>query len=332
MKFCDLSYELLSPKDYSLEEGKKFIERVARTCYKSENLIKEGSADKFYNMLVENKHIAMLEHYTVYLKCTWYCGHDNPEGKMIDFFIDNPYSRVVLIHKDYEKKEHFHPVDAYITTNLRVIYENNRWADLDAFICHKPEKYHILRYSVKFIINVGAGRDINRHRVDSIAESSTRYCNFSKDKFGNELTVIKPSWYSDYSDKDIQGLSWYCHCIANDNTDSFQDFDYWLFAMLASEYSYMNLIKNGRVPDEARGVLPLDIKTEIVHTAFIDDWQHFFDLRTSILAKTGKPHPQVSELADQLYKEFIEKGYFAHLQEINNKVEEYKQWVENHKE
>lgn len=293
MNFCNLSYEILSPEDYSLKEGKKFIEKVARTCYKSENLINEDSYERFYNMLAENKHFAMFEHYTLYLATA--------NEDIANFYKSNRYSRVV-----YQKGQIF------ITTNFRVIYENKRFDDL-FFLCTEPTKYHIKRYSVKFVANIGMSREINRHRVNSMAESSTRYCNFSKNKFGNEITVIKPSWYSEYDEKDAQGLNWYCHCIANDNINSFRDFDYWAFAMLATEFSYLNLIKLGKSPDEARGVLPLDLKTELVHTAFIDDWEHFFRLRTSIIAETGKPHRQISEVVDLLYKDFINRNYLVEI-------------------
>lgn len=292
MRIIDLHYELLNPNDYSFEEGKKFIERVARTCYKSEHLIQDGSAERMYKNLVSSEHYAMLEHYTVYL-CV---SQINSEYETFHKYALNKYSKVSY-YKDNT---------LYITTNLRVIIENG-WDDDLKYALEQPTEYHEKRYTVKFYANIGVSREYNRHRVNSIAESSTRYCNYSKDKFGNEITVVKPSWYGDessvYSFKDI------CAMIANDSDDVFNPIDYWYFSMMACEYSYLNLVRLGQTAQEARGVLPLDTATELVHTAFSSDWSHFFDLRTSIIAKTGKPHPQAYELADPLYKEFVERKY-----------------------
>ena len=85
------------------------------------------------------------------------------------------------------------------------------------------------------------------------------------------------------------------------------DIENWLFVNLAAERAYMNLVNNKHTPQEARVILPLDTNTEIVHTAFINDWEHFFDLRA--LCKTGKPHPDAELLAKPLYEEFKKHGY-----------------------
>lgn len=292
MKIVELGYEIMTPQDYSFEGGKKFIERVARTCYKSEEYIKEGSADKLYNNLVNSEHFAMLEHYTVYLVM-------DSSANLLKY-THNKYNRSVL-----------HDGKVYITTNLRVIIEND-WMDVLEYAVNEPTKYHEKRYSVKFYANIGVSREYNRHRVNSMAESSTRYCNYAKDKFGKELRVVCPSWH-DKKWKSYSTLKHMCGLIVGDNESCFDAFDYWLFAMMSCEFSYMNLIRLGFTPDKARGVLPLDTATELIHTAYADDWEHFFELRTSIIAKTGKPHQQASEIADPLYLEFVENGFINKL-------------------
>lgn len=124
------------------------------------------------------------------------------------------------------------------------------------------------------------------------------YCNYSKDKFGNELTFIIPSWMNsnEQSINTKQGFG------GKPREE--------LFAFLGkSERHYFKLLELGWTPQQARQVLPNALKTELVMTGFISDWQHFFSLRTSIIAETGKPHPDASALADPLYKEFVKRGF-----------------------
>lgn len=125
------------------------------------------------------------------------------------------------------------------------------------------------------------------------------YCNYSKDKFGNELTFIKPCFLDDNK------LTLYgpYHTVIRDKSP-----ESILIANLNNaERDYLDLIKSGWKPQEARAVLPNALKTELVMTGFIDDWQHFFSLR--VLGTTGIPHPQAKELAEPLRKEFINRKY-----------------------
>lgn len=132
-------------------------------------------------------------------------------------------------------------------------------------------------------------------RVFSFAQESTRYCNYSKDKFGNELTFIYPSWsLAPMAPEDFCG-------------------DHFMQALENAESEYLYLIDHGWTPQQARQVLPNALKTELVMTGFMSDWQHFFQLRTSIIAETGKPHPDMSALIDPLYKEFVDRGYMIPL-------------------
>lgn len=147
-----------------------------------------------------------------------------------------------------------------------------------------------------------------RHRVFSFAQESTRYCNYSKDKFGNEITFIAPSWMDTTS---IENVDNYLHGREYDM--SFGSI-HLANALSQSELCYLSLIKEGATPQQARQVLPNALKTELVMTGFVSDWEHLFRLRTSFIAETGKPHPDMSNLCDPLYKEFIREGFIRELQ------------------
>lgn len=126
------------------------------------------------------------------------------------------------------------------------------------------------------------------------------YCNYSKDKFGNELTFIIPCWIKDLEEKSYLAHAEYHH--AKEDTSK-----QWYDVCMNSEFVYEDLIRLGWKPQEARAVLPNSLKTELVMTGFVSDWNRFFRLRSRI-AETGKPHPQAQELADSLMDEFIKKG------------------------
>lgn len=132
--------------------------------------------------------------------------------------------------------------------------------------------------TVRFTVDRGVSHEIVRHRIASFAQESTRYCNYSQDKFGNELTFIKPCFWN-------EGDALY---------------DAWLNAMSSAELFYLHMIDNGATPEQARSVLPNSIKTEIVVTMNMREWRHFFKLRAA--GTTGKPHPQMVEVALPLLK------------------------------
>ena len=146
----------------------------------------------------------------------------------------------------------------------------------------------------------------------SFAQESTRYCNYSKDKFGNELTFIIPNWLNipegnyeipAFWDKETCKLM--SKCAGDENTyASIQTF---LSGIGLSEQQYLSLIEDGWKPQQARAILPNALKTELVMTGFVSDWNHFFDLRAR--GTTGAPHPQAKELAEPLMKEFIARKY-----------------------
>lgn len=135
-------------------------------------------------------------------------------------------------------------------------------------------------FSVRFIVDRGVSHEIVRHRLASYCQESTRYCNYSGDRFGNEITVIKP-------------------CFLFEGTNGYKK---WAEACETAEREYFTLLDWGCTPQEARAVLPNSLKTELIMTANLREWRHFFKLRTSPAA-----HPQMYEVTIPLLKEVQEK-------------------------
>ena len=200
MRVINAGYEIIS--DLNGSEILKHIERCARVCYKSEDRITDGSAEKMVAALIRSGHEAMLEHYS---------------------------------------------------------------------------------FTVKFICDRGVSHELVRHRIASFAQESSRYCCYAKDKFGKELTFINPCFWEPDSD----------------------NYARWFHEMDESEKTYLAMIENGATPEQARDILPTSIKTEIVMTANLREWRHFFKLRAE--GVTGKPHPQMLEITIPLLKELKHK-------------------------
>jgi thymidylate synthase (FAD) len=294
MKLIKPSFEIWN-QPAGLEGVYKQIERVGRVCYKSEDKITEDSAKPFVDRMIKSGHGAMLEHGTVYLKV--FNVIENSE--LIDKYKSNKYSVV----KEGPEVYNCHGDILYgsckcITTNYRVLVENGRLDDLK-YIC-KPTEFHEKRITVHFVCDRGVSHEFVRHRVMSFAQESTRYCNYSKDKFGNELTFIIPCWIKDLEEKSYLAHAEYHHTKEDASKQ-------WYDVCMNSEFVYEDLIRLGWKPQEARAVLPNSLKTELVVTGFTSDWNHFFDLRAR--GTTGAPHPQAKELAEPLMKEFIARKY-----------------------
>ena len=291
MKLIKQSFEILD-QQCGLEGIYKQIEIAGRTCYKSEDKITEDSAKEFVDRMIKSGHGAMLEHGTVYLAIPiseWRCTDDYR-----DSYISNPYSNVNDSLVDWENNEG----TVYITTNLRVLVENG-WLDDLQYIC-EPTEYHEKRITVKFITDQGILREFTRHRVFSFAVESTRYCNYTKDKFSNEITFIQPNWISDEDVKDYHIN--YNYFIDQDN-NHITAVNRFMSALKNAEYFYMELIKLGWKPQQARNILPLATKCDMIMTGFVSDWKHFFELRDAASA-----HPQAQELAHSLHETFIQRG------------------------
>ena len=293
MRLIKPSFDILD-QQCGLEGIYKQIEIAGRTCYKSEDKITEDSAKEFVERMIKSGHGAMLEHGTVYLKVPYGTMDDRGEFSnepIVIKYIDNPYSVVM----NNSENDYW-----YITSNYRVIIENE-WIDDLYYLC-EPTEFHAKRITVHFVCDRGVSHEFVRHRVFSFAQESTRYCNYSKDKFGNELTFIEPCWLEDYK-YDV-----------NSYNQLFRDSLRW------AEAHYLDLLRkwedkipdkryktgfrnNPWTPQQARAILPNSLETELVMTGFISDWKHFFELRDAASA-----HPQVQELAHPLHEAFIQRG------------------------
>lgn len=312
MKLCKPLFEIWE-QSAGLEGVYKQIERVGRVCYKSEDKITEDSAKPFVDRMIKSGHGAMLEHGTVYLKVInkglSLCNYE--KDHIEDKYINNPYSKVVFgkypKYNSYEEKLKA-TQEVYITTNYRVLVENG-WLDDLQYIC-EPTEFHERRITVHFVCDRGVSHEFVRHRVMSFAQESTRYCNYSKDKFGNELTFIKPCWLDIPTGQYVYWDGDWCDINKMKiqlPEGEHKDIDAFLWTLNNAEIHYTLLINSGWKPQEARAVLPNSLKTELVVTGFTSDWNHFFDLRAR--GTTGAPHPQAKELAEPLMKEFIARNY-----------------------
>lgn len=280
MKLVKPSFEIIEQQT-GLEGVYKQIERAGRVSHKSEHNIKEGSAKDFVDRMIKLGHGATLEFGTVYLviPCE-FNGNQYNESWKESKYNNNPYSKV---RREYVESERNY-VD-FITTNLRVLVENN-WLDDLKYLC-EPTVFHHKRYTVKFICDRAILAEFTRHRKFSFMAESSRYNNYSKDKFGNELTFIKPCWLTGGMKSNLTYLEW---------ETTLQEI----------EKSYLMLTKNGWKAEEARSILPLALKTELYMCGFAEDWEHFFKLRCAT-----NSHPQARELAIPLKEEFIKRGYIT---------------------
>ena len=298
MKLIKSSFEILE-QEPGIQGIYKQIERAGRTCYKSEDRITEDSAEKFVNMIKDRQHTAMLEHGTVYL----YIYKDHAynvigDNWVTEQYLSNSYS---VINTDSYGNYH-------ITTNYRVLYEND-WLDDLKYLC-EPTEYHEKRITVKFILPISISREFCRHRVLSFAEQSTRYCNYNSDKFNNELTFIIPYWTDlkearyQYWDNDWVDAA-DKNNIPNTILKHFEgdSVDIFLSQCESAEVNYKALINRGCKAQEVREILPLCTKTELIMTGTIEQWRGFFKLRTDKAA-----HPQARELAIPLKEEFIKRN------------------------
>lgn len=257
--------------------------QAAATCYKSEAKTGEQAKAFIDDVLIKRGHLAMLEFGTVYLTI--------PKDDYEQTFNKERCPYVTKQATVVEEDEN----NFYITTNLRVLYENNWMDDLECF--QEPSEHHEKRYFVQFITSIGIGREFTRHRVFSFAQESTRYCNYSKDKFSKQVTFILPSW-SKIEEGEYNLLQELGLLYPKDMA----------FARSCgvAEKHYFNLIESGAVPQEAREVLPLCTKADLCMCGFKKDWVHFMDLRFRGI--TGKPHPDAQLIATKLHKLFEERG------------------------
>ena len=291
------AYSKITEQEYDETNYFENLDRIKKGLCPSDNFNSTyiTEAHKFVDTLIKSKHLSPLEHGTVYLKYETLMSNldrdyieldrdyieDTVFNTIVNPFVNNPYSKVNILG-GYNS-----PIglNIYTTTNLRVILENKDidLEDLKDFIC-LPTKYHEKRYSFEVICSIGVSREWNRHRTLSISEQSTRYCNFSKDKFDNEVSFIRPYWISEIQSN--MTLHYGDTIGENQNEVMFKN------SLLDSEIRYLTLINNNCKPQEAREVLPLCTATKVFYTGFKSDWEHWLELRNSNAA-----HPDIRKFA-----------------------------------
>ena len=290
MKLIKQSFEFINQTDFSLVGIKKHIERCARVSYKSENKITDTSYEKFVNMLESRGHDRPLEFGTVYLSRTSQ-KEDNMEW--LDKYAYNPWSKFSFGNGSTRINGELRNT-VYVTTNYRVIKEHH-WEDDLQYLC-EPTEYHHKRYTVHMILDRGVMDEFRTHVGLSHLAESTRYVNYSKKKFGSELTFIKPCWLDDEKLK----LYGPYHTVIRDKSPE----SIFIANLNNVERDYLDLIKLGWTPQQARSVLPLSIKSELISCGFEDAWKNFFYRRDAPDA-----HPMAQEIAKPMHKEFIERGF-----------------------
>lgn len=284
MKLIKQSFEFINQTDFSLVGIKKHIEKCARVSYKSEDKITDTSYEKFVNMLESRGHDRPLEFGTVYLKVT------NKEAFSLKYK-KNPYSKVALKYPEGDIPNIYCIPTHFITTNYRVIKENHWENDLQ-YLC-EPTEYHYKRYTAHMILDRGVMDEFRTHVGLSHLAESTRYCNYSKDKFDNEITFIKPCWLDDEKLK----LYGPYHTVIRDKSPE----SIFIANLNNVERDYLDLIKLGWTPQQARSILPLGIKSELISCGFEDAWNNFFYRRDAPDA-----HPMAQEIAKPMHQKFIE--------------------------
>ena len=278
MKLIKQSFEILEQKDFSLIGIKKFIERCGRVCYKSEDRITDDSYEKFVNMLVKRDHARPLEFGTVHLKISSGMLFEEFLQDLVDCKLYNP---AWIKYKEL-------PEYTYITTNYRHYLQIIKKCPYIAeYFTEQDNCYYPSRYTVHMVLSRGVMDEFRTHVGLSHLAESTRYCAYNKNKFNNEVTFVIPNWVNtNCPNKEQEGPS-----VASME---------WSTAMLDAENSYMNLIRMGCTAQEAREVLPLSVKSELISCGFKDAWDNFFYRRC---AKDA--HPMAREIAVPLRETFI---------------------------
>lgn len=306
MKLIKQSFEILEQKDFTIKGIKQFVERCARVSYKSEDKMTDTSYEKFVSMLVKRDHARPLEFGTVHLKMILpdFQGFMNSLltlGILNDIWIKSTYVGDII----------------YITTNYRYYLDiTKHLPNVREYFTEEDNEYYPKRYTVHMILDRGVMDEFRTHVGLSHLAESTRYCNYAKDKFSNEVTFIKPCWLNvpegqynhcimvSKNSPDIR-----IECVGSDEIGKYynieEDEGLFLNGLVQSELTYLNLITNKKwTPQQARSVLPLGIKSELISCGFEDVWSNFFKRRDAPDA-----HPMAQEIAKPMHKEFIERGF-----------------------
>lgn len=295
----------------------QFIEKVGRTCYKSEDKITDTSAAKFVANLIKRGHEAMIEHWSLIFEVDYGPFEEfkrdrdlllqssntvmdkrlRPYIRFTDYYKENGEIRYVISGNMRSWRDYawacvktFGMLPQYMWGMVRnyplffpeyqdyvpAIISNTIMIPINICELSEDERRIHQDVTVKFICDRGVSHEIVRHRVASFAQESTRYCNYSGEKYGREITVIAPAWAMD-PDIDKNNIRMY---------------KTWRNACERAESAYFDMLLDGATPQEARSVLPNSLKTEVIVTMNLDGWNHFFDLRCAPDA-----HPDIQVVA-----------------------------------
>lgn len=310
MKLIKQSFEILEQKDFTIKGIKQFVERCARVSYKSEDKMTDTSYEKFVGILESRDHARPLEFGTVHLKMILpdFQGFMNSLltlGILNDIWIKSTYVGDII----------------YITTNYRYYLDIiKHLPNVREYFTEEDNEYYPKRYTVHMILDRGVMDEFRTHVGLSHLAESTRYCNYSKDKFSNEVTFIKPCWlnvpegeynYCVMANKNCPDIR--VECVGSDEIGKYynikEDEGLFLNGLVQSELTYLDLINNKKwTPQQARSVLPLGIKSELISCGFEDAWKNFMIRRSP---KYGDPgaHPMAAEIADKLCEEFLKREF-----------------------
>ena len=285
MKLIQQSFQFVNQKSFTLKDIYKHIEYCARISYKSQDKITDTSYEKFVNMLVKRDHARPLEFGTVHLQM-----YISDFHKLRDTLcINNMWN-------DQWIKYHYAGNITYVTTNYRYYLDIIKYfPNVKEYFTEEDNEYYPKRYTVHMILDRGVMDEFRTHVGLSHLAESTRYCNYSKDKFNNEVTFVIPSW---------------CNSLVEGSKQEYSPFEIngdeveFMNALQNAQNSYLSLLKMGWTPQQARSILPLGIKSELISCGFEDAWKNFFYRRD---AKDA--HPMAREIAKPMHKEFIERGF-----------------------
>lgn len=288
MKLIKQSFEFINQTDFSLVGIKKHIERCARVSYKSEDKITDTSYEKFVNMLESRGHDRPLEFGTIHLKM------DEEtltvlQNDLIDEGIYNDYW--LKWDEEHENGNYY----VFLTTNYRYYSEICKYCPwIKDSLDESDSEYYPKRYTIHMILDRGVMDEFRTHVGLSHLAESTRYVNYSKEKFGSEVTFIEPCW-------EIKTAN---EVITPEGTHMSSDSLEFLTALNEAEDHYLSLLAKGWTPQQARSVLPLGIKSELISCGFEDAWENFFKRRDAPDA-----HPMAQEIAKPMHEEFLRRGF-----------------------
>lgn len=302
MKIIKAGFDLWQRDDQ--RGGIAMIERAGRVCYKTEESITPESADTFVKNLIRRGHLAMLEHGDYIFAVEDYHIYNNIAeglqmlrdkfGKAPKLAMTNLDNRPIIsgnVRAWRELVASGSGAAYYFTGQLDPIFTDGLIPDAERIddprihrihagdLVGRTEQLTHNRQTVCFTTDRGVSHEYVRHRNFSFAMESTRYCNYSQGRFGNELTVIEP-----------------CYLLPHT-----EPYDLWKRSCMTAETEYFTMLNLGLLAQEARAVLPHSVKTDLIMTGTLGDWNHFFDLR--VRQVTGPAHPQAVELAEPLMLE-----------------------------